>query len=104
VWEPSSAAAIVGLAVLSVCTLYKENAPSLSDLRDASSDGGPTHQHLQDADLTVGALGLITGLAMAWLTRDPTALLLIVVALGAYMLGFHAVLNRNPTLVRINES
>jgi hypothetical protein len=95
-WEPSNAAAIVGLAVLSICTLYKENAPSLGDLRDATPNGGATHQHLQDADLTVGALGVITGLAMAWLTKDPTALLLIIVALGSYMLGFHAVLNRTP--------
>lgn len=96
-WQIGDATAIAGLAVISLCTLYKDNAPSLAELRDAGADGGPTHQQLSDADFSVGSIAVISGVAMAWLTKDLTALILICVALGSYMLWFHAILNRNPT-------
>lgn len=94
-WERGAAAAIVGLAVFQLCSLWRESAPSLSELRD-SVPGDATHQTLQDADFTVGSLAAIAGVSMAVLTKDYTVLILLLASYGALTLWYHAVLNRNP--------
>jgi hypothetical protein len=95
-WEPQAAAAVVGLAAFELWKAWGDNAPSLSELRKAAPGDIGTAQRLSDANITVGSLALIIGVAFLILTRDFTVLLLLL-AIFAALSWFHgSTLNSDP--------
>lgn len=92
-WEPAAAAAVVGLACYQLAQSYTDRAPSLHDLGKAVR-GDSTHQQLLDTDLTIGSIALVVGVAMTVLTKDITAMLLMLFTFGILSLWHHAILNR----------
>jgi hypothetical protein len=85
------AIAVVGLGIFSVASLWSSVAPSLGDLRDCHP--GDLATHMRDADVIVGFVALMAGITIAVLTKDITAMIMILVTYGALSLYYHAVLN-----------
>ena len=98
-WEPTAAAAVVALATFQLWQSWQGAAPRLSDLREFIPGDITAKQQLLDADLTVGSLALIVGVAMAIYTRDFSILILMIFSFGALSLWYHAVLASAPTHV-----
>jgi hypothetical protein len=88
-WEPQAAVAVVGLAAVELWKLWGANAPSLADVRAAEPGCITTRQKLMDADITVGSMALIIGTALAVLTKDMTALILMLVIFAALSFLHH---------------
>lgn len=95
--EPTAAAAVVALATFQLWQSWQGTAPTLAGLREYSPNNITAKQQLMDADLTVGSLALIVGVAMAIYTRDLSILVLMVFSFGALSLWYHAVLASAPT-------
>jgi len=95
-WEPQAAAAIVGLAAFELWKAWGNNAPSLAELRKAAPGDIATTQQLSDANITVGSLALIIGVAFLILTRDFTVLLLLLAIFFALSWFHGATLNSDP--------
>lgn len=91
-YEPSAATAVVGLAVFQLWTAWTNNAPSLAEAREAEPGDASVRQKLIDADLLVGGLAVMVGAVLAVMTRDMTALLLMLVVFGCLSMWHHAVL------------
>lgn len=91
--EPSLAATVVGVAGYQLLQLWNANAPSLSDVRSAHPDDHSVRQRLHDADYLVGGLTVILGVTFAVLTRDTTALMVMLVIFGSVSLWWHSVMN-----------
>lgn len=99
-WD-SSAAVLLGLAAFQLADTWTKTAPSLSEIRAAQPDGDPLayaamRQKLMDADMSVGTTAVVIGLVVSILTRDPSALvvmLLVFVALSGWQ---HAILTAPP--------
>ncbi len=91
-WEPGAAATVVGLASFQLYQAWNQNAPSLAECRSAEPGDITVKQKLVDADLTVGSVAIIVGVALAILTRDPTALILLMVIFGTLSLWSNQVL------------
>lgn len=87
-WEPEAAVAVVGLAAIELWKLWGNNAPSLAEVRSAAPDDVSIRQRLMDSDITVGSMALIIGVALAILTHDMTALI-VMVAIFAALSFFH---------------
>lgn len=96
-WEPTAAAAVIALATYNLWQAWQGTAPSLAELREHTPGNITARQQLMDADLTVGSLALIVGIAMAIYTRDYSILILMVFSFGALSLWYHAVLASRPT-------
>lgn len=92
-FEPQAAAAIVGLASYQLWQAWRDNAPTLHDVRSAAPGDISTKQRLLDAEITVGSLAVIIGLSFTALTRDPTVLLLLLAIFGALAFFHHWVLD-----------
>lgn len=88
-WETQAAAAVVGLAVFEFWKAWRDNAPSLSEVRSAEPGDVSTRQRLLDADITVGSLALIIGVTFAVLTKDVTVLIILLVIFGALSFFHH---------------
>jgi len=87
-WEPQAAVAVVGLAAVELWKLWGSNAPSLAEVRAADPDDLNIRQRLMDSDITVGSMALIIGVALAILTHDMTALI-VMIAVFAALSFFH---------------
>lgn len=92
-YEQEAAVAVIGLASFQLLQAWNANAPTLSELRAAHPGDVGTKQRLMDADFMVGGLALIVGTAFAVLTRDATALIVLLVVFGLVSLWFHSVGN-----------
>lgn len=100
-WEPSAAAGIIGLAVFQLVQTWNANAPTLADVRCAPIDKEhpdylTTATQLKDADYMVGGLAVIMGTTYLVLTKDATAMFIVIGTWGALSLWYHAVLNAIP--------
>lgn len=73
----------MGLAGFELWKAWGDAAPSLAELRSATAADTDVHQQLLDAEMTVGSLAAIVGIAMWYLTGDPTVLLLLGVTVAA---------------------
>lgn len=87
-WEPEAAVAVVGLAAIELWKLWGANAPSLAEVRKADPGDVSIAQRLMDSDITVGSMAVIIGVALAILTHDMTALI-VMVAIFATLSFFH---------------
>lgn len=95
-WEPGAAAAIIGLAGFQIVETWNRNAPQLSDIRQADPDSSVIATQLKDADFLVGGLSLILGTTYAVLTKDKTALIVMLGIWGSVSLWSHLVFNALP--------
>lgn len=94
--EPSVGAMVIGTAAFSLWEAWGRNAPALSDCREAEPDDISTRQALLDADITVGTMALVIGVSFAFLTRDETALLIMLVIFGSLSFLHHWTLAAEP--------
>jgi len=92
-WEPAAAAAVVGLAGFQLWQAWNNNAPSLSECRGAHPNDLAVRQRLLDADLTVGTMAVIIGVGMTVLTKDGTALVLMLAVFGMLSLWAHQIMD-----------
>ena len=92
-WEPDAAAAVIGLAGFQILQAWNANAPSLQECRSADADDISTKQKLVDADFLVGGLAVILGTTFAVMTKDYTALIVMVAIFGTTSLWYHSVMN-----------
>ena len=88
-----AATAVVGLAAFELWKAWGNNAPALSTVRSAPPGDITVRQQLMDADITVGSLAVIIGVAMAILTKDMTALIILMVVFGALSFFHHWVMD-----------
>lgn len=95
-WEASAAAAVIGLAGFQLLETWNANAPSLSDMRQADHSDNVTKTQLKDADFLVGGMALILGTTYAVLTKDGTALIVMLSIYGSVSLWWHAVARAEP--------
>lgn len=86
------AIAVTGVAVFSLAELWQRTAPSLSDLRGTTPGSIDAKQRLVDADIVVGIVAVLAGTFIAVVTKDATAMVLIMVTFGALALYYHATL------------
>src|SRR4051794_24530408 len=91
-YEPTAATAVVGVACFQLWQAWNNNAPSLADARAAAAGDVSIRQRLVDADLLVGGLAVIVGVALAVMMRDMTALLIMLIVFGCLSTWHHAVL------------
>lgn len=91
-YEPTAATAIVGVAAFQLWQAWNANAPTLADARKAEPGDTSVRQQLIDADLLVGGLAVIIGTVLAVMSRDVTALLIMLVVFGSLSLWHHSVL------------
>lgn len=94
--EPSAAAAVIGIAAFELWKAWGSNAPSLAECRSAAPDDLATRQQLLDANITVGGMAVVIGVSFAVLTRDMTALVLMLVMLGSLSFLHHWTLAAEP--------
>lgn len=94
--ENATAATVIGVAGFQLAQLWNNNAPSLSDIRNAHSSDLTIKQQLLDADVMVGGIAIILGVTFAILTGDMTALLVMLAIFGSMSLWHHSVLNAQP--------
>jgi hypothetical protein len=92
-YERDAAIGVIGLAGFQLLGAWNANAPSLSDLRSSHPGDTTTRQKLMDADFMVGGLAVILGTAFAVITKDMTALVLMISIFGSISLWCHSVLN-----------
>lgn len=92
-YSAEAATAVVGLAAFELWKAWGYNAPALSAVRAAPADDITIRQQLMDADITVGSLAVIIGVAMAILTKDMTALIILMVVFGALSFFHHWVMD-----------
>lgn len=86
------AIAVAGVAVFTLAELWQRTAPTLSDLRGHTPGSMDAKQRLVDADVIVGIVALLGGTFIAVVTRDATALILILMTYGALSLYYHMTL------------
>lgn len=86
------AIAVAGVAVFSLAELWQRTAPDLADLRGHQPGNLAASQRLVDADVVVGMVAVLGGTFIAVVTKDITALILILVTFGALSLYYHMTL------------
>lgn len=91
-YEIPAAASLVGLAGFQVWDAWNKSAPSFRELR-AAEPGDPAQlQALMDSTLGVGTLALGLGVAFSVLTKNATALFIMLGILGALSLWSYQIL------------
>lgn len=88
-WEPEIAAAVVGLTTYELWQAWHNNAPTLAQVREASPNDIAIRQRLLDADITVGSLAILIGVTYGILTKDVTALIVLLCVFGALSFFHH---------------
>ena len=90
-----AAAALTAVVVWEVVRCYTSNAPSLSDLRDSAYEV-QSRQKLLDADMMVGGVALMAGVAASWLSRSWIPFVLVA-GVFAYTSGYHHLVLKGST-------
>lgn len=88
--DDALAIALVGTAVFQLASLWQDTAPTLGDLRSSTDLG--TKQKLVDADVVVGIVAFTAAIAIAWLTKDATAMIVILATYGLLAWYYHMTL------------
>lgn len=91
-YDVGTAATLVGLAGFQVWTAWNNSAPSFKELRDARPGDISTKQALMDSTLGVGTLALGLGITFAIMTKDYTAMLIMLGIIGALALWSYQIL------------
>lgn len=91
-WDKHAAIMLVGVAGFQVWDAWNKNAPTLQDVRKAPPGDDSIRQHMLDAEITVGSLAVILGLVFAVLTKDATALIVMVGIFTALVALHHWIL------------
>lgn len=86
------AVSVVSLAAFQLWQSWRDVAPSFAELRQNPHHDYDLKQRLLDADLSVGSMALLIGVALAVLTKDYTALVLMLVIFGSLSLWSHQIL------------
>jgi hypothetical protein len=97
-WEPTNAAGIIGLAAFQLVTVWNANAPSLEDVRQCAPGDTVVATRLKDADIMVGGLAVMLGTTYWVLTKDATAMVIMLGTWGSLSLWSHAVLRAAPAV------
>jgi len=92
-YAPEVGTAVVGLAGFQLLQAWNANAPTLAEIRGSHPNDVTMRQRLMDADFMVGGLSVILGVTFAVLTRDATALIVMLVMFGSISLWYHSVMN-----------
>jgi len=87
-----AAASVLGFAAFGLLNVWTQNAPKLADCRGAAPSDVRVSQQLLDTELYVGGLAVILGLIFAWLSRDWTVLVVMLVIAGSTIGWYRAVL------------
>lgn len=85
---------VAGIAGFQLLQAWNNNAPSLAEVRQAPAGDKDVKQQLFDADILVGGTAVILGTTVAIMTKDKTALVVMLVMFGTTSLLHHALLNR----------
>lgn len=93
-YETSAAAAVIGLAGFQLLQLWGNTAPSLSDMRMSDPNDTECRKQLQDADILVGSIATVLGVTFAIMTKDATALFVMLIIFGANSYWYHRTLNQ----------
>lgn len=83
---------VAGIATWQFLAAYNANAPSLAEVRDAPPNDPTVKRQLLDADLLVGGTALVLGTTVAVMTKDRTALTVLLVMFGSTSLLHHWIL------------
>lgn len=94
VYEPQIAAAVIAVGTFELWKVWNDCAPSISEVRNADKNDPAIRTQLFDADVTVGTLAVVIGAAFALISRDATALVLILVMFGVISFLHHYLLNQ----------
>ena len=95
-WEDSAAIAVVGVAAFELWKVWNSSAPTLAEVREADFTNINVRQRLMDSDITVGSLAVVIGVSLAVMTRDATALVLMLIIFGSLSFFHHWVLDAEP--------
>jgi len=95
-WEDGLGVAVVGMAVFQIASLWQNTAPELADMRKAPQGDITMKQHLLDADITVGLVTVGASVAIAVMTHNITAMLLMLFTFGVLSWYYHQVLKAEP--------
>jgi hypothetical protein len=87
--EQGAALALVGFCGFQLWDAWNKTAPSLADCRGAAPGDVVVGQQLMDADVTVGSLAVLIGVIMAILSKNATALIIILVMFGGLSFWHH---------------
>lgn len=86
--------AVLGFSIWEVHKAYTAAVPGMTTLRECDpNDKGTLLQHLVDADITVGGVAILAGLAASVMTRSLVPLILIGGTYGILAYYHHAVLS-----------
>lgn len=92
----SSANAVIGLCVVEVLSTFRDVAPSLKEVRAASSDDPATNQGLLDAEIMGGITAVLLAGGAAFLTRSPLPIVLAAFGLLLITQYYRSVLRSLP--------
>lgn len=92
----SAASAVIGVAAFQLWTVWNNNAPTLAEMREAEPGDITVKQKLLDAEISVGSLALIVGTAFTIMTKNYTALVIMLVVFGMLAIWAHQVLAAEP--------
>lgn len=87
--EQGAAVALVGFCGFQLWDAWNKTAPTLAECRGAGPGDVQVGQQLMDADVTVGSLAVLIGVIMAILTKNGTALIVILVMFGGLSFWHH---------------
>lgn len=90
-YAPEIAASVIGLSAWELIRTWHDIAPELSDLRGSAAGDIAMKQRLLDADILVGGISLVLGVTFGLLTKDWTALILMLVIFGIVSIWYHQV-------------
>lgn len=91
-YSHEAAIALVGMAGFQIWNAWNENAPSLQECRKAVPGDDSVRQQMLDAEITVGSLALALGVIFAILTKDITAMIIMLGIFAALAFLHHWIL------------
>ncbi len=90
-YQPEIAASVLGVAAFELIRTWHDVAPELSELRGSEAGDLSMKQRLLDADILVGGVALVLGTAFAVLTRDITAMIIMLIIFALMSFWYHQV-------------
>ena len=90
-YQPGIAASVIGLAAFELIRTWRDIAPELSELRHAQAGDTSMRQRLMDADILIGSVSIVLGVAFGLLTQDWTALVIMLLIFSMMSFWYHQV-------------
>jgi hypothetical protein len=92
-YSHEAAIALVGMAGFQIWNAWNTNAPSIQECRKAEPGDASISQRMMDAEITVGSLALVIGVIFAVLTKDITAMIIMLGIFAALAWLHHWILD-----------